>query len=54
MIGTEVSREVMLIDPVIEHINDYARKIATEGLTLTMVLDTHTHADHISGRHVRL
>jgi glyoxylase-like metal-dependent hydrolase (beta-lactamase superfamily II)/rhodanese-related sulfurtransferase len=49
MVGLEGSNEIVLIDPVIEHVNDYAHMIKAKGLTLSMVVDTHTHADHISG-----
>ena len=48
-IGIEGSNEIALIDPVIDHVNDYVKMIETEGLQLSMVIDTHTHADHISG-----
>ena len=49
LIGMKGSGEVVLIDPVIEHINDYVRLLEERKLTLPMVIDTHTHADHISG-----
>ena len=49
MIGIEGSKGIVLIDPVIDHVNDYAEMINAKGLKLSMVLDTHTHADHISG-----
>ena len=43
------SREAVLIDPVMEHVNDYVRLFEERKIVLTMVIDTHTHADHISG-----
>jgi glyoxylase-like metal-dependent hydrolase (beta-lactamase superfamily II)/rhodanese-related sulfurtransferase len=49
MIGLEGLNDVILIDPVIEHVNDYVTLLKERGLTLKMVVDTHTHADHISG-----
>lgn len=49
MVGIEGSKEIALIDPVVEHVNDYTEMIKTKGLTLSLVVDTHTHADHISG-----
>lgn len=49
MIGLEGTADVMLIDPVVEHVSDYAQLLKERGLTLAMVVDTHTHADHISG-----
>jgi glyoxylase-like metal-dependent hydrolase (beta-lactamase superfamily II)/rhodanese-related sulfurtransferase len=39
----------VLIDPVLEHLEDYRELIESEGLKLQQVVDTHTHADHISG-----
>ena len=49
LVGIEGEKEVVLIDPVIEHVNDYVQVIKDQGLTLSIVIDTHTHADHISG-----
>jgi len=49
LIGMEGSKEIVLIDPVIEHINDYSEMIKKNDFQLNMVIDTHTHADHISG-----
>ena len=45
------SRQAVLIDPVLEqHERDVA--LLTElGLTLILTLDTHLHADHITGAH---
>ena len=49
LIGSENTKEVIVVDPVLEHVNEYVTFIKNEGLKLTHVLDTHTHADHISG-----
>ncbi len=49
LVGREGSREAVLIDPVLEHLEDYRGLIEKEGLELLHVVDTHTHADHISG-----
>jgi glyoxylase-like metal-dependent hydrolase (beta-lactamase superfamily II)/rhodanese-related sulfurtransferase len=49
LLGLEGTNEVALIDPVVDHVNDYADLIKKRDLTLSLVLDTHTHADHISG-----
>lgn len=43
--GDEKSREAVLIDPVLEHVEDYLRTLDQRKLTLTHVIDTHTHAD---------
>lgn len=39
----------VIIDPVLEHVEDYLSLLASLGLTLRWVLDTHVHADHITG-----
>jgi len=49
LIGEEGGEEVALVDPVLEHVDDYLRLLEERGLKLTHVIDTHTHADHISG-----
>lgn len=38
-----------IIDPVVEHTEDYLGLLAANNLTLRLVLDTHVHADHITG-----
>jgi glyoxylase-like metal-dependent hydrolase (beta-lactamase superfamily II) len=48
LIAPEDDRRVILVDPVIDHFNDYLSLLDTRGYTLTHVIDTHTHADHIS------
>lgn len=42
-------REGIIIDPVLEHVDQYVTVIEQLGLKLAMVLDTHTHADHVTG-----
>jgi glyoxylase-like metal-dependent hydrolase (beta-lactamase superfamily II)/rhodanese-related sulfurtransferase len=49
LVGREDSKEVVLIDPVLEHLEEYGGLIKEQGLELQQVVDTHTHADHISG-----
>lgn len=49
LIGTTGSTEVVLIDPVLEHVQGYLALLDQEQLKLTHVIDTHTHADHLSG-----
>ena len=49
LVGAPRSKEVILIDPVLEHVTDYLSLLSREGLKLTHVIDTHTHADHLSG-----
>ena len=47
-IGTQENGEIVLIDPVLEHFQDYTELLKQNGCKLTHVIDTHTHADHIS------
>lgn len=49
LLGMKGSNKIVLIDPVLEHVNDYLELLDREKLKLTCVVDTHTHADHISG-----
>jgi glyoxylase-like metal-dependent hydrolase (beta-lactamase superfamily II)/rhodanese-related sulfurtransferase len=49
LIGQDDLNEIVLIDPVLDHFNDYLKYLNDKGLILKMVIDTHTHADHISG-----
>src|SRR5574337_907263 len=49
LIGSENTKEVIVVDPVLERVNEYVSLIKKEGLKLTHIVDTHTHADHISG-----
>jgi glyoxylase-like metal-dependent hydrolase (beta-lactamase superfamily II)/rhodanese-related sulfurtransferase len=49
LLRKEDSPEVALIDPVLEHVSAYLELLEKEKLKLTQVLDTHSHADHISG-----
>jgi len=41
--------EALIIDPVKENIPQYLQLLAELNLSLKMVLDTHVHADHITG-----
>lgn len=49
LVRGRASPEAVLIDPAIDHVADYLGLLDREGLRLTHVIDTHTHADHISG-----
>lgn len=48
VIADEKTRETVLIDPVIIYTDNYLEYIESNNLKLTHVIDTHTHADHIS------
>ena len=43
------TREAVIIDPVVEQVERDLRLIAELGLELVYTLDTHVHADHITG-----
>lgn len=49
LIADEVSREAALIDPVAEEVPRYERLLAELGLRLVYTLETHVHADHVTG-----
>lgn len=41
--------EIILIDPILDHVRDYITLMKKKNYKLVYVIDTHTHADHISG-----
>ena len=49
LIGCERSREAALIDPVLETVDRDLALIRELGLTLVYTLETHIHADHVTG-----
>ncbi len=49
LLADEDSREAVLIDPVKEHVERDLLLVAQLGLTLVHTLETHVHADHITG-----
>lgn len=53
LLASEDTGEALLVDPVLERVTEYLRLVAEKGLRLTHVIDTHTHADHISGAAAR-
>jgi len=48
LIADEASGEAALIDPVDVHHDMYLRLLMELGLKLTVALDTHVHADHVT------
>ena len=49
IISSGKGREALIIDPVIEHSEEYLKILENLELKLVKVIDTHIHADHISG-----
>ena len=49
IIASDKGREALIIDPVIENTNQYLKTLELLNLKLVKVIDTHIHADHISG-----
>ena len=49
IISSGKGREALIIDPVIESTDKYIRVLKNLDLKLVKVIDTHIHADHISG-----
>ena len=49
IISSGKGREALIIDPVIEKTNEYLEFLKNLKLKLVKVIDTHIHADHVSG-----
>ncbi len=49
IISSGKGREALIIDPVIEHTDEYISILEKLKLKLVKVIDTHIHADHITG-----
>ena len=49
LLGDETSGEAALIDPVIDQVERDIRLLEELGLKLVYTIDTHAHADHITG-----
>ena len=49
IISSGKGREALIIDPVIENTDKYINVLKNLDLKLVKVIDTHIHADHISG-----
>ncbi len=43
------TREAALVDPKADRVAAYLRELEERGLRLRLVIETHTHADHLSG-----
>ncbi len=49
IVSSGKGREALIIDSVIENTNEYIKILKNLDLKLVKVIDTHIHADHISG-----
>ena len=49
LIASAKGREALIIDPVIENVNQYVELLKELDLNLVKVIDTHIHADHVTG-----
>ena len=49
LVSSGYGREALLIDPVLEKSDQYLKLLIELDLKLVKVIDTHIHADHISG-----
>ena len=49
LISSGQGREALIIDPVIKNVNEYINLLKELDLKLVKVIDTHIHADHVTG-----
>ena len=49
LIASAKGREAIIIDPVLENVDEYIHNLKELDLKLVKVIDTHIHADHITG-----
>ena len=49
LIASAKGREALIIDPVIENVSRYINLLKDLDLKLVKVIDTHIHADHVTG-----
>ena len=49
IIASAKGREALIIDPVIENVKNYIQLLKNLDLKLVKVIDTHIHADHVTG-----
>ena len=49
LIGCSEAGKALVVDPGRDRVPEYLRLAAKKGLTISHILETHTHADHISG-----
>ncbi|MBM3630502.1 MAG: MBL fold metallo-hydrolase [Alphaproteobacteria bacterium] len=49
LIASSIGREAIIIDPVLENVHEYIELLNQLELKLVKVIDTHIHADHVTG-----
>jgi glyoxylase-like metal-dependent hydrolase (beta-lactamase superfamily II) len=49
LIASSKGREALIIDPVLENVSEYISLLKDLDLRLVKVIDTHIHADHVTG-----
>lgn len=49
LLAGDAGGEALLVDPVLSRVEQYLRLLRELGLRLSAALDTHLHADHLSG-----
>jgi glyoxylase-like metal-dependent hydrolase (beta-lactamase superfamily II)/rhodanese-related sulfurtransferase len=49
LIGCNEAGSAIVVDPARDRLDEYLRVARKKGLKITHILETHTHADHISG-----
>src|SRR5581483_6418782 len=49
LVVDEATGSALAVDPRLDLVGRFAEAVAARGLRLVYVLDTHTHADHLSG-----
>ena len=49
LIASSKGREALIIDPVLENVDEYIKLLKQLDLNLVKVIDTHIHADHVTG-----
>lgn len=49
LIGCGIAGQAVVVDPGRDRVEEYLRLARKKGLRITRIVETHTHADHISG-----
>jgi glyoxylase-like metal-dependent hydrolase (beta-lactamase superfamily II) len=49
LIGCSQAGQAAIVDPARDRVDDYVAMARRKGLTVSAILETHVHADHVSG-----